>query len=95
MILLFTACHTTIIETDSYSNEKTSHTVKELPTYEKTYVSLGLGIYEFSDPDYIPCPEGATSVKFQRTLLDFLIHVSLGGIVTTRHVQVFCKVKNH
>lgn len=87
------SCHTTIIETNPQSPEGPENQVAEdgkAPDYEETYISLGLGIYEYSEPDYVPCPGGVKSVKMERNVLDTVIHFFVGGIYTTRHVQVVC-----
>lgn len=103
--LLMSGCHTTTIyidgsppfardQNDTGSTESKQQNPGNEPylgSKQSYYWSLFLGLYEFSDPEFVNCPNKVARIELQRSILDTVIHTVVGGIATPRHVNVYCK----
>lgn len=54
------------------------------------YVSLGFGIYEYSEAIEPSCGQNVNKIIFKRDWLDFTIHWFLGGIYSARSIYIHC-----
>lgn len=55
-------------------------------------ISYIMGYYEFGEVNEAICPEGRlTRIEIKRGVLDSIIHIVAGGIVSTRTQDVYCE----
>ncbi len=83
---LFSGCQTTTIVFDTVKPAP----LKLLPDNERRYASMALGIYELSKPETATCSDVPAKVVIRRNVVDALIHATIGGIYTTRSIEVYC-----
>jgi len=89
ILCAFSSCQTTTV----VFNENEPLPMPEQLNVQQRYSSLALGIIELSDPQTTTCPpeKNVSRVVVHRGFIDLLIHASIGGIYTTRTIEVYCK----
>ncbi len=91
IFFIFTiGCHNTTLKI--YPNQTPIlNPVREKPdlTYKQGGYLVGM-IENFKIPE-IHCKEGRPQILIQRNLMDSILHWTIGGIYTSRTVQVFCQ----
>ena len=92
LVLFVTAganCHKTTIKVKPQQHPDY---IREAKLEKKVrYKSLFLGVKELSTAEPEQCPENrAETVIIKRDLIDSVIHVLIGGVFTTRSVELYC-----
>ncbi|PJZ71489.1 hypothetical protein CH373_03095 [Leptospira perolatii] len=91
-LILTLNCHTTVVvhkesgTPDSVSKEQTFS-----PDRTFRQGSYLVGIYPSESAPDISCPSGTPEVKMITSFRDALMHVLIGGVYTTKTVEVYCK----
>lgn len=80
-------CQTTVIQINP-SSEQTAQ-----PTGKVRYGSAVLGNIDITKNYESPCGQNVNKVVIRRDLIDSIIHFAIGGIYTTRSVEVYCSGK--
>lgn len=83
----FNYCQTTVIKINP-----SSEPIKEA-TGKVRYGSAVFGNIDITKNYESPCGQNVNQVVIRRDFLDSLIHFAIGGIYTTRSVEVFCNGK--
>lgn len=93
LMLISAGCQTTVLhfEPPATETEQLASNPEQEPTLSVNYVSLGLGIYEFSKSPKIPCPNQIQKIVISRNWLDATIHFFVGGVYSTRRIDFYCK----
>ncbi len=86
-ILVLSHCQTTIIQINPSSEPMIQ------PTGKVRYGSAAFGYIDISKNYESPCGQNVNQVVIRRDWLDSVIHFAIGGIYTTRSVEVYCSGK--
>lgn len=86
-IFIFSNCQTTVIQI-SPSSEPLGK-----PTSKVRYGSAAFGYIDVTKNYESPCGQNVNQIVIQRDWVDSLIHFAIGGIYTTRSVDVYCAGK--
>lgn len=85
LILGFYNCQTTVIQINP-GVEITN----AVPEQKKRYGTVGFGYFDITKENESKCGQNVRKVVIQRDWLDCVIHTLIGGIYTSRSVEVYC-----
>lgn len=93
-LFFLSSCYTTNIRLQKQPiSQNSEQNEKKVPEQSVNFISLGFGIYAKTAPVRPVCNQGQVldHATFEMTVLDSIIHFTVGGIYSTRHVRVYCK----
>ena len=85
LILVVSNCQTTVIQI-----QPGVEIANASPNQKKRYGTIGFGYIEVNKQNPSNCGQNVRKVVIQRDWLDCIIHTLIGGIYTTRSVDVYC-----
>ena len=84
IIFLFSSCNRATLSMGKSTQEKPSHS-------NRTYSYL-MGYYELGETNEALCEKGTLSrIEIKRGILDSVIHIIAGGIVSSRTQSIYCE----
>lgn len=87
MSIVLSNCQTTVIQINPSSEPMIQ------PSGKVRYGSAAFGYIDVTKNYESPCGQNVNQVVIRRDWLDSLIHFAIGGIYTTRSVDVYCSGK--
>jgi hypothetical protein len=85
LITLLTNCQTVVIQINPGVEIKNA-----APNQKKRYGTVGFGYIDITKDNDSACGQNVRKIVIERDWLDCIVHFFIGGLYTTRSVDVYC-----